>query len=344
MVEPAESSAQRIAAAARALGPALGEHLTLHADALVDALERQLELAAWDREQLVGQVQLRVAELHRARPSVRPGPPVRVIERRSQPLEAIDTAWSWLRRGRAVRLELEAGACTAVADLLQGLVPRLPAGGLELGPEVSDPLPAGYVEGGVDLPGPRIAVIDADADRELAAYVLARTGLRRSGMDPRGVKRVYVAGELELLERHMRRLWVGVSVGPVADPRSFAGPVSSLGRDRFLAAHERWRHHPDVRVWCPGGVLERTGDPACYLAPALFVVSWPIPELPLAGPMVAVVACAGDAQLREAAREAQQQHGQVVQIGGRPGRFPGDVRHVRGALLVERLPPGLPEP
>lgn len=335
-------TAEQIAAAARALGPELSGHLTLHADELVGSLAKQLELVAWDREQLVGQVQTRLAELQRMRPAVRRGPAVRVIERRAQPLEAIDTVWGWLRRGRRVRLELEADACTGAAPLLRGMIPRLPPGALEVATEVSDPLPAGYVEGGVDAPGPRIAVIDAEADRELAAYVLARTGLRRSGVDPRGVKRVYVAGDLELLGRHMRRLWVGVSVGPAEDPRSFAGPVSSSVRDRFLVSHDLWRRHPDVRVWCPGGVLERTGDSAHYLAPSLFVVSWPIPDIPMVGPLVVVVACSSDAQLREAAQQAQQQHGQVVQVGGRP--MPGAVRHVRGALLVERLPPGLPEP
>jgi hypothetical protein len=74
------------------------------------------------------------------------------------------------------------------------------------------------------------------------------------------------------------------------------------------------------------------------------VVSWPVPALPLVGPMVVVVACQDDGQLREAAQQADREHGQIIQIGGRPGRMPGTVRHVRGALLVERLPPGLPEP
>lgn len=339
-----EPSAEQIAATARALGAEFDERLTLYADALVDSLARQLELVAWDREQLVGQVQTRVAQLHRARASIRPGPRVRVIERRHQPLESIDAVWAWLRRGRRVRLELEAGACTAAADLLQGLEGQFPAGTLEVAQDPAEPSDPDLVDGGVEAPGPRIAVIDADADRELAAYVTARTGLRRSGLDPRGVKRVYAAGDLELLARHLRRLWVGVTVGPAEDPRSFAGPVEPSTRDRFLAANDQWRNHPDVRVWCPGGVLERTGDPACYLAPALFVVSWPVPELPLLGPMVVVVACESSSQLREAAAQAHAQGGQVVQIGGRPGRIPQPVRHVRGALLVERLPPGLPDP
>ncbi len=339
-----EPSAEQIATSARALGAQLDERLTLYADALVDSLARQLELVAWDREQLVGQVQTRVAQLRRARPSLRPGARVRVIERRHQPLESIDAVWGWLRRGRRVRLELEAGACTAAADLLEGLESMFPAGALEVAREQADPSGSDLVDGGVDAPGPRIAVIDADADRELAAYVTARTGLRRSGLDPRGVKRVYATGDLELLARHLRRLWVGVTVGPAEDPRSFAGPVQPSARERFLSANEQWRNHSDVRVWCPGGVLERTGDPACYLAPALFVVSWPVPDIPLFGPMVVVVACESSDQLRDAAGRAHALDGQVVQIGGRPGRIPQPVRHVRGALLVERLPPGLPDP
>jgi len=345
-----EPRPEGIAAQARALGPELNERLTLYADALVDSLARQLRLVAWDREQLVGQVQQRVARLQHSRPPLRPGKPVRVIERRSQPLESIDVVWGWLRRGRRVRLQLEEGACTAAADLLRGLASQFVPGALEVADDDDadadddDDTEASFVDGGVESPGPRVAVIDADADRELAAYVLARTGLRRSGLDPRGVKHAYAAGDLDLLARHMRRLWVGVNVGPASDPDSFAGPVSPAVRERFVEINERWRTHADVRAWCPGGVLERTGDPACYLAPALYVVSWPVPDLPLVGPMMVVVACEHEGQLLEAARRAHRHEGQVVQIGGRPGTIPEPVRHVRGALLVERLPPGLPEP
>lgn len=331
---------------------------------MVDALGQQLQLVAWDREQLLGQVQARIAELHGQRPSVREGPPVRVIERRLQPLEAIDVTWAWLRRGRRVRLELEPNACTAVAELLRGLAYRLPPGALEIHDGTSSGLPTGYAPGGVDAPKERVAVIDGDADRELAAYVLARTGLRRSGVDPRGVKRAFVVGDLDLLERHMRRLWVGIRVGPADDPESFMGPVPASLLEPYRAAHAQWQAHADVRTWCPGGVLERTGDPASYLAPALFCTRWPVPELPLVGPMVVVVACDGVLRLQEVARQAQGTStgktstthsglhalpsnptgAAVVQIGGRPGRIPGPVRHVRGALLVERLPPGMPEP
>lgn len=340
-----EPTAEQIAEAARARGPELAERIRLEADTLVDALGRELELVAWDREQLVGQVQARVAELQESRPPVRRGlAPVRVVERRLQPLESVDTVWGFLRRGRRVRLEQEPGACSGAAELLRGMAYRLPPGALEIHADTTAELPPGHAAGGVDPPAPRVSVIDADADRELAAYVLARTGLRRSGMDPRGVKQAFAVGELELLERHMRRLWVGVRVGPAGDPESFAGPVPPGLRERFEVAHALWHEHPDVRTWCPGGALQRTGDPSIYLAPALFHTAWPPPALPLVGPMVVVVACSGEAQLHEAVRRARKEGAPVVQIGGRPGRIAGPVRHVRGALLVERLPPGMPEP
>lgn len=339
-----DRSAEEIAAATRARSGELAERIRLMADALVDALAQQLQLVAWDREQLVGQVQARVATLNTTRPVARAGPAVRVVERRLQPLEAVDVVWGWLRRGRRVRLEQEPGACSGTADLLRGMAYRLPPSALEIHDGTTLALPPDHVAGGVDPPRPRVAVIDADADRELAAYVLARTGLRRSGLDPRGVKQAFAVGELALLERHMRRLWVGVRVAPAADPESFAGPVPAAVSESFVAAHAQWSAHPQVRTWCPGGVLERTGDAACYLAPALFHAPWPAPELPLVGPMVVVVACANEAELQAATRQVSGEGGQVVQIGGRPGRIAGAVRHVRGALLVERLPPGLPEP
>ena len=157
------------------------------------------------------------------------------------------------------------------------------------------------------------------------------------------MKVAYAAGELELLQRHLRRLWVGVTVGPANDPESFAGPVPPGVRDRFVEVYAQWKEHEGVETWCPGGILERMGDPRCYLAPALFHTSWPLPDLPLVGPMLVVVGCDNET-LREGARNTQRDGGQVVQIGGRPGAVEQPIRHVRGALLVERLPPGLPDP
>ncbi len=336
-------TAQQIAATARLRGPQLAERITLNADALVDALATQLELVAWDREQLVGQLQTRVATLMRTRPRIRDGAPVRVVERRQQPLESIEAAWGWLQRGRSVRLWQDPGACAAAADLLREMESAFPPGVLQVG-KGDAAATEEQIDGGVDAPGPRVAVIDADADRELAAYVLARTGLRRNGEDPRAVKVAYAAGDLELLQRHMRRLWVGVKVGRADDPESFTGPIRPALCDRYLQAHAQWDEHDSVRTWCGGGRLERAGDPQCYAAPGLFGSDWPLPDLPLVGPMVVVVACDGVAQLRQGAEAAQAERGQVVQIGGQPGRVPRADRHVRGALLVERLPPGMPEP
>jgi acyl-CoA reductase-like NAD-dependent aldehyde dehydrogenase len=196
---------------------------------------------------------------------------------------------------------------------------------------------------GVYPPGPRIAVIEVDADRELAAYVLARTSLRRTGTDPRATKRAYVVGTVDRLQRHLQRLWLGANLGPAADSDSFAGPVDAATRDAFLEACTAWRDHEGVDTWVPGGPLERTGDTGIYLAPALVSCSWPPPDLPTTGPILVVVRCGPD-QARAAADQVGTQAGQIVQFGGRPHTYAGHVRLIRGALLVERLPPGLPEP
>jgi hypothetical protein len=162
-------------------------------------------------------------------------------------------------------------------------------------------------------------------------------------MDPRAVRRAFAIGPLDLLQRHAHRLWVGTQIGPADDPGSFAGPVDAATRDGFLAAVAAWSAHADVTTWCDGGPLERAGDDGIYLAPALMCVDWPAPELPLEGPMLVVVRC--DVEHARAEIEAAARDGaQVVQVGGRPIGFASDVRHIRGALLIERLPPGLPEP
>jgi hypothetical protein len=357
--------AQRIAAAARALGRELSELVAIHADAIAGALARQLELVAWDREQLVGQLQTQLYALRDERFRELGGSPVRIVERRRQPLESIELIWRHLRQGRRVRLEHEPGACTAAADLLRGMRHALGPGVLDIAEvpwddapprpasgstsrmaraalEVTDD-PSSWPVVGVYDPGPRIALVEARADRELAAYVLARTGLRRTGTDPRAVKRAYVIGAVDRLQRHLQRLWVGATMGPASDPESFAGPVDVALRDSFLEAVARWEAHDGVTVWAPGGGLERAGDSGIYLAPALFATDWPAPDLPLEGPMLVVVRCTVD-EARAAAENAARQSGHAIQIGGRDRTYPGDVRVIRGALLVERLPPGLPEP
>lgn len=357
--------AQRIAATARALGSELSERVAIHADAIAAALARQLELVAWDREQLVGQLQTQLFALRNERFRELGGSPVRIVERRRQPLESVALVWRYLRQGRRVRLEHEPGACSAALDLLRGMrhslgsdvvaiaetpwddAPPRPASGStsrmsRAALDVTDD-PQTWPVMGVYDPGPRIALVEAPADRELSAYVVARTALRRTGTDPRAVKRAYVIGAFDRLQRHLQRLWVGATMGPASDPESFAGPVDEAVRDAFVANIARWEQHEGVSVWASGGVLERSGDTGIYLAPALFSTDWPAPDLPLDGPMLVVVRCTVD-QARAAAENAARQAGHAIQIGGRPRVYPGDVRVIRGALLVERLPPGLPDP
>lgn len=336
-------SPQQVAASARAVEGSFLERLAIHADALASSLARSEQLVAWDREQLIGAMQARVRSIAGQRLAVAAEPAVRVIERRGQPLEAIDLAWQHLRRGQRVRLEYEARTCPAVLDLMRGIVPALATGSLRVAdaPGASEDDALGRFVG-VRRPGPRVALIDADADREMAAYVLARTSLRRSGIDPRAVKAAYVCGATDLLQRYLRRLWVGASIGPATDTGSFAGPIDPAVREEFLAACEQWASHQNVQVWCQGAPLQRSGDDGCYAAPALFFVEGDAPKLPMVGPMLVVVGCDTD-QARAGYAAAHAAGGQGVVVGGRPGRFPG-ARHIRGALLVERLPPGLPEP
>ncbi len=338
-------SPEQVAAAARAVEGSFLERLAIHADALASGLARSHQLVAWDREQLIGATQSRVRRIAGQKLTVvRDLPSVRVLERRGQPLECVDIVWRHLRRGQRVFVEYEAGTCPAVLDLLRGIARALAPGSLAVaetpGADEADHGP----RVGVDLPGPRVAMIDADADRELAAYVLARTSLRRSGSDPRAVKAAYVCGSTDLLQRHVRRLWVGVSIGPATDSGSFAGPIEAGVRDEFLAACERWAADESVEVWCEGAGLDRSGATECYAAPALFFVDGAVPKLPMVGPMLVIVGC-DEAGAKAGYEAAVAAGGQAVQVGGRAGDYPGgNTRHIRGALLVERLPPGLPEP
>jgi hypothetical protein len=358
---------ERIAAAARALGPELSERVTLYADAFADALERELELVAWDREQLIGGLQTRLERLRQRRFRDYGGGGVRVLERRRQPLESIDLAWEELRQGRPVFVEYERRACSAVPELIRGMgrrinavveAPVLTVSDEPLSSSPPDPSasamafaqvressssPSMWPVVGPLQPGPRIAVIEEIADRELAAYVLARTSLRRSGMDPRGVRRAFVVGGTEFLYRHAQRLWVEVRMGPAGEHGAFAGPVPKRVYEEFLEAHEAWSLHPDVEVLCAGGPLELAGEKGLYLAPALFSTHWPTPELPMVGPMLVITQCTKE-QALAAAEDAVRENGQVIALGARSKQYPGDVRLIRGALLVERLPPGLPDP
>ncbi len=365
-----------LATAARARAPEFAERLALAADAIGDALAAEMHLVAWDREQLVGLVQARLQAVWARRPADIGGLPARVLERADQPLESLEAVWSLLLQGRRVLVQHEQGACLAALEPLFELARGLPAEALVVEREactddspstsrglagmsasqralrVSEDDPSTWPRLGVAKAVPRVAWVDESADRELAAYVLARTCLRRAGMDPRGVKVAYVAGGVDLLERHLRRLWVGAQFGPASDPTSFAGPVDRATRDGFVVAHAAWCAREGVTAWCEGGVLDRTGAEGRhlgsyadgYLAPAAFVMgddAGPRPRI--VGPMLVIVRTTAElarAQIEAAARDGAQ----VVQVGGRPIAYAKDVRLFRGAVLVERLPPGLPEP
>lgn len=329
------------AAAKRAFG-AFAERLALRADEVSTALANELHLVAWDREQLIGAMQARLAGMAATATKVAADGGVRVVELRAQPLEAIEVAWASLFAGQRVAFVAEPGACTATATLVTDLVSLLPAGVVAMTNGDADAEVQSWPQVGVTPAMPRIAWVDATADRELAAYSLARTCLRRSGLDPRGVRIACVVGPTDLLRRHLHRLWVGAQLGPATDPGSFAGPVDEATRDAFALAQAAWIAEPRAEVWCTGGVLEHSAD-APFLAPAAFAVDWPVPELPLVGPMCCIVRCT-EAQGRDAITAAAKAGASVVQIGGRPLPNVPELRHIRGAVLVERLPPGLPEP
>ncbi len=358
---------ERIAAAARALGSELRDLVTLYADAVGASLAEQAQMVAWDREQLIGQVQQRLDVLRDQRFRELGETNVRIIERAGQPLESLELVWTNLRQGRRVKLEWEVGACAVVPTLLRPLARVLRS---TVGAEVLQISATPWTQGeeepsasqmafrvaqnhpddptlwpiiGVRRPGPRVAVVEASADRELAAYVLARTSLRRSGTDPRCVKRAYVVESDERFLRHLKRVWVGAVMGPPDDPFSFSGPVAPAVREAFLDAHRAWERVEGADVLVAGGDLARSGAPGCYLAPALFACDWPIPEVPIEGPMMVLVRSRID-QARAAVEAATREGGQAVVVGASRSRYPGDVRHIRGALLVERLPPGLPDP
>ncbi len=329
-----------IAKAAAALDAELAELLALRSDALADDLRTRYQLVSWDREQVIGRAQQRTQALARRKVAPRRGDAVIVYERPSQPLESLDVVWVWLERGRQVRLCWGPDTSEAYLDLVRGLAGQLPVGALTIDTAPLDEMPASAV--GVRDAGPRIALIDRDADRELASYVLARTCLRRSGFGPRSVRRALLVGPVDLLRRHLGRLWVGAQLGPADDPASFAGPVTAEQCNAYLRACEAWASHEDVEVWSEGGRLQRTDDHArVYVAPAAFGVTGQIPALPLVGPMLVVASV--DAEQAEAvlAHNAAL-GGDAIAIGGPPRD--DVVRHVRGALLIERLPPGLPEP
>jgi hypothetical protein len=347
---------ERIAAASRLLQPELFEAIALASDGIADDLAERLGMVAWEREEQIGEAQRRLLELRERRFHRYGGEPVRVRELREQPLEAFELAWRELRRGRRVHVESEASASPAVYRILREMAELLGEGLTVSAPGEYEHEHAEWPLIGVRLRRDRVALIQEDADRELAAYVLARACLRRTGFDPRVVHRVIVVGPVDRLERNLRRLWVGARMGPVDDERAFAGPVDEQHAASFLAAEALWCAREDVTTICPGGQLEQADAPGqLFLAPALVrkapisESSFPTEEPPLVGPILVIQPVAGEhaERLGEALLDhfSPRGHGHL-----RFGIKPRDVvlrredRQIHGALLVERLPPGLPEP
>ncbi|MEZ4384665.1 MAG: hypothetical protein R3A79_25270 [Nannocystaceae bacterium] len=360
-------SPERLAAAARARHDELLELVALRSEAIAAALRDELGMVAWDRQAVVGRAQRALRRLAEEPPRAAKGPTAaRVIERARQPLDALPAVWEALLRGCRVHVELERGASTAITEVLRPLGERLGDGGarpltvaagdMEEEGE-GDPPPegaSGWPQIGVEPAAERLGVVGVDGDPELAAYVLARTCLRRAGAEPRAIHRALVCGPSNRLERYLQRLWVGVVIGPADDPDAFSGPATPALAHAYLAAIERWRTCADVEVLCRGGRLLRAGDDALYLAPALFRRRWPrpadapasgSPALPLVGPMLAIEQVE-EASQGEAIAALDVPARRQLWIAPPPlgGVAEGGPRYVEGALVVERMPPGLPEP
>lgn len=353
---PEQVRPERLAAASRLLQGELFDALALASDGIADDLAERLKMVAWEREEQIGAAQRRLLELRERRFHRYGGEPVRVRELREQPLEAFELAWRALRRGRRVHVESEADACPAVYRILREMAELLAVGLTVSPPGVFDHPQADWPLIGVRPRQDRVALVQPDGDPELAAYVLARACLRRTGFDPRVVHRVITVDVGDRFERNLRRLWVGARMGPVDDDRAFAGPVDEERAAAFLSSEAAWRAREGITTICPGGRLERADAPGqAFLAPALFRAAplteeaRPTDEPAIVGPMLLIYPVTGaDAESRgEALLEhfAPRGHG-CLRFGVKPRdvALHHDDRQIHGALLVERLPPGLPEP
>jgi len=350
--------AKRLAAAARALQPTLMRLVAARADRISGALEADYAMVPWDREQLIGQLQRQLVDLAEARFSVCGGATAHVRERRSQPLEAIPRAWRWLREGRRVYVDAESGACAEALDLLAEMGEVLGFGVLTTSREGVS-APEGAVDGGVDPARARVAFVSSQADEELAAYVLARACLRRSGVDPRAVHVAIVCGDGKKLGRILRRLWFSVRFSDAKDHGAFAGPVPDDVVVSLESAVESLEARSEVECWVPlrrleGGLTMR----GTLMAPSLWATTSGVSRedleeivnlFPSVGPALLIVECedetSGEALLADMVRKG---FGWTL-IGSRgvdeaSRGVDAPLRVFDGALLEERLPPGLPKP
>ncbi len=322
----------------RTLEPSVLAALACRSDAIAERLGRRFGMVAWDRERVIGSAQRQFQQL-RHRDIAQADGTVHVRERSKQPLESLAVVWRALRAGNHVHLHLDPDADPTVAELLapvaDQLTQRFSPQLLVIEPDAT----ACPTVVGVHPAHTRIAIVEADADRELASYLLARVSLRRTGLDPRAVKRVFVCGDVEALLQRLRRLWLGVTVGPADDHRSFAGPLPHDIADAFMTANTAFRQHPDIRVLCPGERLD-VGDPnRAYVAPALVATPWDSRAAVLErldGPVLAVHAFEHPLALDEALAHEHLADDRKLVIG--------DATSPEGALMVERLPPGMPHP
>lgn len=381
----AAEQSQRLARsnAARRAFEVFERELVLAAPEIESELAQRFGLVRWDRVRLIGQAQQRLEELRNSnfspddhgRGGSEAGPAheaeteaeteaqdqgsgLRVVERVGLPLECLAAVWRELLRGNQVVVSQERGALSAGLVLLSRISELFADEVLTIEFEGEDSVQRcrDWTTVGVVGPSPRVAFVQPDADDEVAAYLLARACLRRSGFDLRAVHRVVLAGPRPRLERHLRRLWVGAQMGGPEDMEAFAGPVRASQANAYLDSYEAWCAIPGVERVCPGARLE--GPPLTaqdasdwhFVAPALL-------KLRSADALVDAPACLGpmlvleEVPVGEAERcfqsLAPRDSGVLWLRFGAPKKsltLRPDDRQVDGALLIERLPPGLPAP
>ncbi|MGB1700451.1 MAG: hypothetical protein ACPHRO_10885, partial [Nannocystaceae bacterium] len=264
----------------------------------------------------------------------------------------------WLREGRIVYVDAAPGACGEALSLLSEMGEILGFGVLSIARErhVS---PDSAVDGGVEPARSRVAFVSTDADEELAAYVLARACLRRSGVDPRALHIAIVCGGGEKLVRMLRRLWYSVRFSDAGDHGAFAGPIPEDLAATHASAMDLMRRRVDMRCLVPHRPLEGAPETRGRLvAPSLWLTT---PGLTLAqmreaaaafpsvGPSLLVIPTADPTTARDLLAWELAEGCRWTLIGPGPARRwarveAPPVRVFDGALLEDRLPPGLPKP